>query len=873
MSDTNSSATHRSLRSLARGGALILVALAACGPASGTEPTGRERTCVESWIERSWGQPPTVASAESARVPRLTVLQRSHQCLAGRSVWGTPLKLGERVFARGLYMDAPARVHVALGQPAVELSAEVGIDNNADTERNPDAGSARFHVAVGGERVFSTGVCRLADGAVAVRVPLKGADELTLEVDDGGDGRGWDQCVWGDVKVVLLDGTELWLDGLPQGGWPVNRSSLPFSFRYGGIDSAECLPAWARRESENITPDRVERVLSYTDQATGMVVECEITHYPQSAAVEWVCWLHNRGETPSPLIEDWMPLDSRLFSGQEGGPVTIRWSQGDACTAESFLPHDEPLAPDGTRRFTGHSSDTHYLPFFNVTRGDEGWILAVGWTGRWVAEFARDGTSDVRLRAGMPETRFRLQPGERVRGPRIGLLRYDGPMIRGHNLFRRFMREHIVPRHDGEPIVPPVAINNVAALWLRAQRTQQRLGALTEQSELALIDKAARLGCEAYWMDAYWFPQPWWEGNMGNWWPREDDFPRGLRPLSDAAHRNSMKFVLWFAPLHVHDGTRWGREYPQFIDSTNNGGTSSVGAGIWKLYDAAAREFLVDWLSHRVSEWGVDVYREDFGTPLPPDEGAERIGVAEMKQIEGFYQFWSELLRRNPGLTIDNCSGGGRRIDFETARLAYTLWRSDFNDVGEGLKDRAHWPMMGRADQVMVTGLSLYFPLHTGPVWDMCPYNVRSAMTAGAVIYSEVDDERFPAELARQAIDEIKELRPFFAGDIYPLAELTTDQSHWYAYQLDRPDRGDGIVLVFRRPESPDRVQAFTLRNIDPDAVYRISVTGETYETGEWQEVSGHELRDLSVSIDAVPGSTLVRYRRITVTDAKDALP
>jgi hypothetical protein len=51
-----------------------------------------------------------------------------------------------------------------------------------------------------------------------------------------------------------------------------------------------------------------------------------------------------------------------------------------------------------------------------------------------------------------------------------------------------------------------------------------------------------------------------------------------------------------------------------------------------------------------------------------------------------------------------------------------------------------------------VTGLSLCFPLHTGPVWDMSPYSFRSAMTAGTVLYSDIDSPEFPLELACQAI-------------------------------------------------------------------------------------------------------------------------
>ena len=48
----------------------------------------------------------------------------------------------------------------------------------------------------------------------------------------------------------------------------------------------------------------------------------------------------------------------------------------------------------------------------------------------------------------------------------------------------------------------------------------------------------------------------------------------------------------------------------------------------------------------------------------PPD----RQGISEIRYIEGLYQFWSELARRYPGLHIDGCASGGRRMDFEALR-------------------------------------------------------------------------------------------------------------------------------------------------------------------------------------------------------------
>jgi alpha-galactosidase len=182
--------------------------------------------------------------------------------------------------------------------------------------------------------------------------------------------------------------------------------------------------------------------------------------------------------------------------------------------------------------------------------------------------------------------------------------------------------------------------------------------------------------------------------------------------------------------------------------------------------------------------------------------------------------------------------------------------------VGEGLKDEKHWPRMGRADQVMVGGLSLYFPLHTGPVWDMRPYSFRSAMTSGVVLYTDTESKQFSPEAAGRAIAELKQLRPLWEGDYYPLMPLTASQADWYAYQLDRPDLGEGCAVIFRRPEATAASYPIELQNIDPDAAYLVSLTGETYDQGPTVKRTGRELVRQTVRIDSQPGSALIRYRK-----------
>jgi alpha-galactosidase len=165
------------------------------------------------------------------------------------------------------------------------------------------------------------------------------------------------------------------------------------------------------------------------------------------------------------------------------------------------------------------------------------------------------------------------------------------------------------------------------------------------------------------------------------------------------------------------------------------------------------------------------------------------------------------------------------------------------------------------ANQVQTVGLGLYVPFHTGALWSFDPYSFRSAMTAGVPAYLDLRDPALDRDQARAAIAELKRLRPYFLGDLYPLLPITTSPTDWCAYQFDRPDLGAGIALFFRRHESPYAALAAQLRTIDPDTQYEWGMTGD-YAEPQWQTTRGAELASLRVPIERRPGAVLLQYRQ-----------
>ena len=55
----------------------------------------------------------------------------------------------------------------------------------------------------------------------------------------------------------------------------------------------------------------------------------------------------------------------------------------------------------------------------------------------------------------------------------------------------------------------------------------------------------------------------------------------------------------------------------------------------------------------------------------------DRLGVMEIKHINGLYEFWDELRRRFPDMLLENCASGGRRMDIEMMSRSHSYCRDD----------------------------------------------------------------------------------------------------------------------------------------------------------------------------------------------------
>ena len=622
----------------------------------------------------------------------------------------------------------------------------------------------------------------------------------------------------------------------------------PFSLSTDGVTSREAL---GEREADSGTGGEDGRQrYTYRHPETGLCVVVDLQRYGEIPAWEWVLELTNDGPADSPVISDLMALDMALPTSPGDDPL-LHHAKGSLCEIDDFVPRTAPLRQGANVEIKPHGgrSSNGVLPFFNLQTPDGGYAIAIGWSGQWRAQFSHsDGV--VSIRAGMQHLATRLRPGETIRSPRILLIEWQGDDADiGTNLLRRVLLDHYSQRNlDGTLATPPTAHPRQLLYYFT--------GHVSEEDHLAAIDRAREIGLEAFWVDALWYGvgEQWWE-EVGNWTINRKRFPRGLKPIADKAHANGMKLILWFEPERVRPKTPVAREHPEYLLRL----PSNPDNLLFNLGNPEAREWMTQTISATIGEVGVDIYRQDHNFDpleywLAADE-PDRRGMTEIRHIEGLYAMWDELRRRHPGLIIDNCASGGRRLDLETTSRAFSLWRSDYTDAGAatvGLRCEI-------GSQCQTAGLSRWIPLHTASVWRIEPYSVRSAVSMGLVFYPDIRPADYPVGEAHRALEEMTRLRPFFLGDHHLLLPLTAEEHDWCAHQYHRADLGAGIALFFRRHHSPYPSMECGLKQIEVSAEYEIT-TATQWERSAPRRVPGSELAELVVSLRDQPSSQLLEY-------------
>ena len=768
----------------------------------------------------------------------------------GHSSINTPIVIGSQRYKHGLGTHSTSILRFSLPVEATKFDAEIGIDNNDDTQGKH--GSVTFAVEVGGKELYRSEICKGGDEPVGVSLDLPAETrELVLKVDDGGDGPSHDQADWADAKITTATGEVLYLDDVKI---PFVGEGIPFSFQYGGVHSSELLPHWTFSEKSQKLPDRTQAEYRWLDPKTGLAVTAVVETLDQYPAVDWLLYFENTGDKETPLLENVAAADVGFLTSDRQNPVRIHTLTGDQCDKYSWHTAKHDIFPHGSKTFQPHGgrSSNGAFPFWNLQVGDSdfqsnGVFISLGWSGQWKATFQRDDKGRTKFSAGMERLATVLVPGEKIRSPRILLMQWDGDRQRSHVLFRRLLMYHYIPkRPDGRPVRLPIAAQTFDR-YFHPQAGRPTWGTFAGQVDY--LNVVHRAGCDTLWYDAGWFfplEGQWWTG-VGNWFNADPTrFPNGLKPLANLVHERNMRFILWFEPERVAKGSRMTDEYSQYIFGGKEG-------GLFKLNDLEAREFITQLIGDRVEDFGLDVLRVDFNIdPLSfwrNNDSPNRQGMTEIRYVEGHYAMWDVILERFPELWIDNCASGGRRIDLETLKRSVPLWRSD----------TCCSPNNENLDQNQQVGLMHYLPLFTGSAWESDPYIARSSASMGLIAHYGFLDADYQEQQAQDSILEARINQKIWYGDFYPMTETDAELRGWTAYQVHRADLDAGIAVFFRRDLSPYPAFQASLRSIDSDADYQVELR-PNYTDTKVLRMKGVELKGYEVRLPEKRSSLMLRY-------------
>lgn len=794
-----------------------------------------------------------------------------------QSINKEPLNIHGRPFAWGLGSHGQSELEIS-GARMSRIQGFIGVDENA-ASRNSSEARLIFSIEAGGKVLWQSDTRTVRDEAVPFDVSLAENTVISLKCRDLRDNDlHLSHVDWAEPVITLTDGRIIKLGQLREGLCFEPR--IPFSFRYGGRQSMDLLPGWQSSHKSKDQPNgTILHTSTWRDPSTGLECTLELTEFADFPAAEWVVRFRNGGDSDTPILQDINVLD---LSGRTNRQVILHRSHGSHFSKDDFLYCQDVIAPGKslvTTPVEGRSS-TQWMPFCNVVlkvppaegmdflqdsakiSPDSGLIIALGWSGSWKTSASLDRDGVLGFQAGFEKTHLTLHPGESIRTPSVLMMNWRGRPIDGNNMLRQFIRKYHRPVVAGELATVPL--------------TNSTWGGMKTQDHLDRIADIAKrhLPYEYYWVDAGWYgpaesysPDVFlgdWYKHVGNWSINPVAHPNGLKPIADAAHKAGMKFLLWFEPERAIWGTPVTREHPEWFLGSRIPGQNAL----LNLGDPAARKWATELIAGMIQQNGIDCYRQDFNMdPLPfwrEADASDRVGMTEIRHIEGLYAFWDELRARFPNLLIDNCSSGGRRIDLETLSRSLPLWRSDVQCFVNYDTDCA---------QTQSDGLNRWVPLAAcgterlgGLSTQQATYRVRSSLSAGLVLHLAPDvnsplSEQYPYEWHRKMMVEYLRARPMFYGDFYPLLQTSQSKLVWAAFQYHRGDLNQGIVQAFRRSQSPYALAVLPLEQLDVNGQYEF----EDVDTGNCITIGGKELTDRGLAVTAEKPETakMFFYRKL----------
>jgi alpha-galactosidase len=318
------------------------------------------------------------------------------------------------------------------------------------------------------------------------------------------------------------------------------------------------------------------------------------------------------------------------------------------------------------------------LPWITVSTPAGTLFAGLMWSGPWRLT-ARGDASGVQVDAGLVDTTSTVPAGQALEGPHGFFGVVDG----GDAAVAAAMRTFLVDGLRAGRGFPALVTYNT---WF-SHGVQIDDGIVAREAH-----EAALAGVELFQLDAGWYPGAGRTGRydftsgLGTWEVDSTRFRRGLRGVADVVHDHGMRFGLWVEPERVDLSQVGGPGGPPERWLATNGGAyrpgfanEEAGHGQICLAHPDAYQWVLAHLARLVEQDGVDYLKIDLNDWVNCTRDGHGHGPADgpFAHVRALYRLLETLRQRFPELLIENCAGGGNRIDLGLARFTDAGWMDD----------------------------------------------------------------------------------------------------------------------------------------------------------------------------------------------------
>jgi alpha-galactosidase len=556
-------------------------------------------------------------------------------------------------------------------------------------------------------------------------------------------------------------------------------------------------------------------------------------------------WLDIEASTPRQLTEA-VPLVVAIQSGQEPAVAVIEGIQGQGGGHPVGGPYRTFALSEGDllgtapgesgRRSTWDGTPWFALPSSSAHGTDGGLFGGLITSASWERRASWDPAAGMATVALVP-TRGAptIAPGQTWTSPVAFLGCYRGDLDEAAAIQHRFHREVLAP-----PLIMDFP-------WVQYNTWYSYVCDLQQERLLQEAEIAASLGTEIFYLDAGWWitspsvTQDRFTTGLGIWRESRDKFPDGLVAFSDRIRALGMHFGIWVEPERVdlrrQDLASWQTDWlvradGRYVRADWPADTDSA----WICFgDPRARDWAFGWISELIETTGTRWLKWDsnYWGICNHDGHDHDPGDGESAQVAGVHEVMRRLIARFPGLVIENCAGGGTRMDFGMAAVSHATWVNDATSPGHRVRFQHAGAAYLYPPAVLNSWLIDSVFEHTAGYDqsdDVLRAMLRSRMLGAFGLSCRLVD--WTDATRRIAADEIaryKATRQHLVdgrfAHLTPQPEIDTrtmgTPDDWDAYQTLSADGGTATILAFRNASAADTLTIYP-KWLDPSATWRV---------------------------------------------------